>query len=470
MRFGLLLLLFLIVSTAQAQQFSQYNTGTLFDSFEHPAQRAFIPDSSRQFAFNFFIPNFGGTGTIAGNGQNSIKSYINTGDYNNAGLTNGFQNRSNLSANVNTYWFMLKMYNRLNSDQEFGISAQTKAEGRGTITDETMLLLDSYRNFNNGTNNQDLFNDRTEVQAYHQLSLTFRQKVSSSVTFGVKLSALFGIYYNKIDIQNSSFYFNNANSHATLYLKGTYLSSYAGEYRKRYILGLQNPGAAVSFGLQAMLNNGILLQGNLKDLGFIRWNKSAVTYQFNNSGVIENMTAQGLNDRLILTKADSITGHNGSQHAFYSPTDGKAAIDVSKKFNLLTADFYYTPTLIASKNLFYNGLTAAFVNHFTYKNVWFTALASYNNDSAWDGGLQLMYKSPNAEFYVGTEQLFASARFINTNNTAAYASTGMNAYFGFSVKFGRAIKHPANASYIPIGEPKGFFDKIWRHIFKPAAY
>lgn len=468
-KFLLTLFLFFIIFTTNAQQFSQYNTGTLFDSFENPAQRAFIPDSSRQFASNFFIPNFSSTGSLTGNGQNSIRSLITKGIYNSSNLSSTLQNRNHLNVAVNNYWFMLKMYNRLDGDQEFGISAQTKVEGRGSITDETLLLLDSYKNFDNGSFNNDLFNDQAQVQAYHQLSLTFRQKVSPTVAFGVKLSALLGVYYNKLDIWHSAFFVEKDGTQANLILKGKYQSSYVGNYRKRYILGLKNPGAAVSFGFQAQLENGILLQGNIKDLGFIRWNKEAVTFQFNGSENVDRIATTSENDSRILTEADSITNHNGSQHAFISPVDGKAEFAVSKKFNVFMPDFYYTPNLILSKPMFYNGLTAAFVNHFNYKSLWFTALASYNDDRVWNAGTQLMFKSPNAEFFIGTEQLFKSAHFFNKSNTV-YSSSGINAFIGFSAKFGRLIEHPANASYIPMGEERGFFNRMWTRIFKRSYY
>ena len=69
---NILLIFFLLLSSAVkifAQQFSQYNTGTLYDSFENPSQRAFIPDSSKQYAFNLLIPNFNGNFTFSGDEQ-----------------------------------------------------------------------------------------------------------------------------------------------------------------------------------------------------------------------------------------------------------------------------------------------------------------------------------------------------------------------------------------------------------------
>jgi hypothetical protein len=469
MRYFLGLALLLIFTSSQAQQFSHFNTGTLFDSFENPAQRAFIPDSSRQFSFNFFVPNFGATGNFSGNGQASINSLIRNGVYNSTQLTNGLQNRNPLNVGGNTYWFMLKMYNRLDGDQEFGISAQTKAEGHGSITDETLLLLDSYKNFDNGSLNNNLFNNYLEGQAYHQLSLTFRKKVDANIAFGIKLSTLLGIYYNRLNIEHSSFFVDPDDAKANLFLQGKYQSNYYGTYRKRDILGLSNPGAAISFGLQAQLENGLLLQGNVKDLGFIHWNKSAVTYLFSGTKDINSVAGTTENDTRVLTTTDSLTSINGSQHAFFTPVNGKADLAISKKFNLVTADFYYTPTFIVSKELFFSGLTAALVNHFTYKNLWFTGLASYNQNRVWSTGAQLMYKSPNVEFYVGTEQLLQSARAFRATNTN-YNSSGINAFLGFSAKFGRLIEHPAAASFIPMGEEKGFFCRTWTRIFKRSSY
>lgn len=465
MKFLLTFLFSFIILTTQAQQFSQINTGTLFDSFENPAQRAFIPDSSRQFASSFFIPNFGANGSLSGKGQNSIHSLINTGYYNSTGLISGLQNRTNLNVGFNSYWLMLKMYSRLNGDQEFGISAQTKAEGYGSITDETLLLLDSYKNLANGTANTDLFNNQLKGQAYHQLSLIFRKKVSPSVAFGLKLSTLLGIYYNKLNIEHSAFSVTPNLREASLTLQGTYISSYSGKYAKKNVLGLKNPGAAVGFGLQAQLDNGLLLQGNIKNLGFIRWSSDAVTYNFSGTQNINRISTVRKNDSRILTEADSIINLGGSNHAIYEPIDGTADFSVSKKFNLFTADLYYTPTLTAVKNLFYNGLTAAFVNHVNYKSLWLTALASCNQDKVWNGGLQLMIKSPNAEFYIGTEQLLKSGKFFN-RKYVNYNASGINAFLGFSAKFGRMIEHPANASYIPTGEERGFFMRMWKGIFK----
>src|ERR1700744_978552 len=77
---------FLVTVNVFGQQFSQYNTGTVYDSFENPSQRSFIPDTSKQFAFNFFIPNFNADATLTGNTQVPLKSRLFSSYYNTAGL------------------------------------------------------------------------------------------------------------------------------------------------------------------------------------------------------------------------------------------------------------------------------------------------------------------------------------------------------------------------------------------------
>ena len=39
-------------------------------------------------------------------------------------------------------------------------------------------------------------------------------------------------------------------------------------------------------------------------------------------------------------------------------------------------------------------------------------------------------------------------------------------FLGVSFKFGNLIEHPMNASFIPDGEDRGFFGRMWNKIFK----
>jgi len=465
MKFLFALLLFLIYFDAQAQQFAQYNTGTLFDSFENPAQRAFTPDSSRQFTFNFFVPTITANSAFNGNGRQSLLSLLNNGTYNSTALNNGSAKLNSFQINSNNYWFMLKVYTRLDGDQEFGISAQTQASGHASFTDETLLLLDSYKNFDNGLANNNLFNSNLQAQAYHQFSLSYRQKISSTVSFGAKLSALLGIYYNQFNISNSGFYVDKNSNTASLFLQGNYTTTNLHQFASKDLLGLKNPGAAISLGLQAQLDNGILLQGNVKDLGLIRWHGTSII-NFNGTETIDRITRTRNNSDRILTEVDSLVAQNASLKAVYKPTNSRADVSMSKKYAIGFPDFYVTPTLVVSKNIFYNGFNAAFINHFNYKSLWFTALTSYNNLDIWNAGAQLMIKSPNAEFFIGTDQLFRSTKFFDENYTAT--RSGISAFIGFSAKFGRLVEHPANASYIPMGNEKGFFNRMWLRIFKPS--
>ena len=72
-----------------AQQFAQYNTGTLYDSFENPAERSFIPDSSRMYASNFFFPTLDGNVFLTGDAQQTLKERLVKHTYMNSNLQIG---------------------------------------------------------------------------------------------------------------------------------------------------------------------------------------------------------------------------------------------------------------------------------------------------------------------------------------------------------------------------------------------
>jgi hypothetical protein len=72
-----------------AQQFSLYNSRTLYDSFENPSQRAYQVDTSRRFAFNFFIPAISINSSFSGPAQNAFKILLYDGMFNGRDITIG---------------------------------------------------------------------------------------------------------------------------------------------------------------------------------------------------------------------------------------------------------------------------------------------------------------------------------------------------------------------------------------------
>src|ERR1700760_2527827 len=99
-----ILLVFCVLLAAEkgfSQQFSQYNTGTLYDSFENPSQKSFITDSSRRYASNFFVPNFNANFFLTGDAQSTLVSRAFGGKYDNSALQIGAgkYNYANVSAN-----------------------------------------------------------------------------------------------------------------------------------------------------------------------------------------------------------------------------------------------------------------------------------------------------------------------------------------------------------------------------------
>ncbi|MBL4676186.1 MAG: hypothetical protein JKY70_08295 [Mucilaginibacter sp.] len=481
-RFLLVVCFLFISATTFGQQFSQYNTGTLFDSFENPAQTNFIPDSSRYVSFNFFVPNFGTNLFVKGNGQVALKSRTFVGRYVNNNLTIGKNNFSRVNADANTYFLMLRIFNNLDGDQEMGFSIQTRGEGTGLFSDETLLLSSRPSAFKSVTTAgdpliyKDVLNNSYRYQAYHQISFAYREKFSKKFSFGFKLSALLGIQYQRLNINQSTLQVDDILNAATLGLQGDYRISYTpGKFTGHDLLpSFRNPGASISVGTRLQTRDNFIIQANLKDLGFIHWGGKSTESHFNNLAnpdSVLDLYGSKLEDRLYATTRNIVHSRD-IEKGFTTPTNAKFELSANKSYWLDNEMRYrYSPTLIVQKELFYDDYTIALSNPFQYKNFTGTIVTSYNNYKIFTAGLQFMVKNPNTEFFIGSDRLLQSVSFAGAaagsvnqiQKTGAYS--GADFFMGFSLKFGHVIEHPLNSSIIPLGERPGLIKRLWNSIW-----
>ncbi|WP_345951427.1 MULTISPECIES: DUF5723 family protein [unclassified Mucilaginibacter] len=471
------LLLIGISTKSYAQRFAHYNTGTLYDSFENPSQAAFIPDSSRQFAFSL-LPNISVNAFLQGNGQYTLKSRLFLGRYNSEAITVGQNQNNNVMANVNGYIGMLKMFTSLSGKQEVGVSWQVKGYGRGMVTDETMALFNGAGPFigNNPSpviSYANIFNSKAFYEAYHQFSITYREKVTQTFAVGVKLSALSGIAYNKINITQSNIDFFRQQDAAVLALAGTFQSTYElGTFRKRDLLpNINNPGAAIGLGATYTGLAGIIMQGNIKDLGFIRWGGDATTYTFGNG--VPPARIEGLStpqrEKNVSNALTKLVERLPEQKPFVKPIVGRAEFSMAKKF--MFGKTTYLPTAIVSKQLYGSGTALALVNQIDFGGFGASLSGISNEEKRFDLGLQFMYKSPNFEIFVGSEQL---GKTMNLNSASGknedailkpMSHSGGNIYFGFSFKFGKLIERWKGEGYHYNGAEQGPLGQAWNRWF-----
>ncbi len=481
----LLLAIFLLLFALQgfSQQFSQYNTGTLYDSFENPAQRTFIPDSSKMFASNFLVPNFNFNFFLTGDAQSAAKSRLFQSYYNTADLQVGQGKFNHLNLNMNNYSIMFKMYPNFNGNAELGFSLNTKVEAKGIVSDETLALLNGPGGFT-GNTYANVFNDNFYYQIYQQIGFSYREEIDKDFAIGIKLNALSGVSYDKVEIDQSYIAFDKLNDAASLALQGSnYSSGNAGKsFAQNLLPTFRNPGVSVSIGATYKTEDGFTIQGNIKDLGFIHWNKTSNIYSFNNIGApvtIHGLSTSAREDSIYnaasgITTIPSVSNKTSS---FTTPTNGLAELSATHSY-WFGADesVKFSPTLIASKELFYTGFTGALVAPFQYKKYVITLTSSYTDLNLFNFGAQFMIKTPNSEFFIGSERLFQTISIIRYSLSSVPSTTmpqvatnptgftGMDFFVGFAIKFGDIIEPNMNSSSIPNGE-KGFIGKLWDKLF-----
>lgn len=451
------------ISGLKAQQYGLFNTRTLFDGFENPAQKTFVLDSSRKFASNFFLPYLGINAANKGN-SDFIRVLLNSGTFTAKNVPLGNGQINTIHENSNFYMFAFKIFQSYKYQKEIGLSWQIRSDAHLNYTNETLAILDNYKRFtDNPSDFNNAFNNNGFVQSYHQFSLSYRENYNKRLAFGVKLSLLSGITYNKLDIVNSSFFLSPDQSVLRLQLKGSYEASFlkGDELSKKDLLPtFRNPGAAISFGTSYKAKDGLFIMANIKDLGLIRWSKKSYTNYFDQTLTIRN--PEDSTSSQIEKQITDIALNNPRHNSFFALTNAKADFMISKPVS-----YYYTPSLIVSKNLFYKGGDAAFVNKFSYNEFSVSAIPTYNFNNLFLFGMQGMYQTANFEAFLGSDNMFKTFSQVNgaikQDVGIGNGYNGISFYMGVGIKFGNTVEHPQNSSTMPgVGdEGSSFFKRLF---------
>lgn len=427
-------LLFISCHQLKAQQFGLFNTNTLFDAFENPAQRAFVTEGSRPYASNFLLPYFGVNGGNRGDASYTLKKRINDGYLDTRDVPIGTNLRNKFYGSSNAYLFTLKINPFYQNNKELGFSWQLKSDAYADYTNEAVVALRNYGRFTSSQNG--LFNGNGYEQSYHQFSVNYRVDYDEEIAYGFKLGVLSGITYNHADINQSGLVVGQNN--ISVALTGKYKASFLLTDQldgKTLVPDFKNPGLSLSFGTTYTSASGVLIMGNMKDLGFIRWNKSSSSIVLNND-VVTVDTRNAANSKDLQHKVVDLLISKNQQNSFYSPTNARIDFLISKSYN------FYTPNLIMSKNLFYNGADVVLVNNFKVQDFTLSFSPAFNMNQFLLFGAQGLYQSPNFEFFLGTDNLLKSATIFKGTSYDPKGVIGASVYMGIGIKFGYTAERP----------------------------
>lgn len=441
-----ILFLFLFPSILLAQNISLNHTGTQFDTFENPVQQGFTKDFSRKYAITLF-PHIAGFINFKGDGEKAFKKFLYSRSFSNNSITNiGQGNLNTFYGDLNLYLFNYKIFKTANYNRELGFSLQFKNEGSGNITNETLAIFDSYKNFNVGSYSNP-FNSNGINQSYWQLGVTYRENYDERWAFGAKASLLNGTTYNKVDITSSNLTINQNISY-TADIAGTYISNFG--FKKfeytQLLPNLKNLGAAVSLSSSYTTKSAYYFTVNLKDIGFIHWGKKSSVYNFDSNVTVLKPDSANSSSRLFTQLYDEIEGTK-TDESFFSKINTKVEFAASKEFG------FYKPVFVFSKSVFNPHGQIGLLSNFKKNAFVFGFNAIYDLETRLNFGSQLMIKSANAEFYLGSEQIFPtyylSKSYLTKNENIGRSNPRGDIYIGINVKFGPKMQNIGTADEIP---------------------
>lgn len=454
-------------TAANAQKYALFNTKTLFDAFENPAQKAFTLDSSRKYASNFLLPYFSFNALNKGTSEPVIRNLSQTGVFDARSLPILKGDVNTFYQNTNIYVFTYRIFKSHQYNKELGFAWQIQSDSYINYPNEILAIQDSYKLFTQNKDLDNIFNTNGYAQSYHQFSINYREDFDKQLSFGIKASILSGITYNKLKINQSYLNINTEDDKLNIGLNGLFRSSYyinpnsndATDLKtKSFLPNFKNLGIAFSFGTSYKSKNGLYFMGNLKDLGFIRWGKSSYETSINDIKTIDEFSTR--TSSYITNEFRNLIFESNAQKTYTTLTNAKADFLVSKIYA------HYKPSLVVSKNLFYKGGDIAFVNTFSSNTLSASITPSYNFSGAFLMGLQGMIKTPNFEFFLGTDNIlstyYQTKGTINRDGNIGKGYNGASVYLGLGIKFGEILNHPLNSSTMP-GVDNLTYDN---HLFK----
>lgn len=466
-----LLFVFLIVVfsfSAKSQQYALFNTKTLFDSFENPAQKSFVLDSSRQFASNFLIPYMDLSSLSKGNSNEAIKNLVRRG-YSQTRLDD-FTDPKTMREDINVYLLAIRLFKYHKYHSEMGFSWQIRSQTQIDYDEKLSrgLFYDTFQQFAT-IPRANIFNNNGKLQTYHQLSFTYRENYTKRWALGAKVSLLSGIGYAEFNASKSSATVNSTAIDVDMAAKFRLNYPEGGEFNFKSVLPFKNLGASITLGTTYTTKSGIFMMANVKDLGFIRWGKNSYAGSFDitatNVPLVGNPGEE--EDTKLQRALDDAAKGNTEQKRFITPINSRADFLISKTFGP------YTPNLIITKNIFNKYGEAAFVNTVKSGTFSFSAIPSYNTDKNFRVGVQGMIQTPNFEMFLGTNDIlqsyYAGKDIVGSNEASETGYHRGSVYLGMAFKIGYIVEHPMNMSWMPgVGDGKdrqSFFGRIFG-IFK----
>lgn len=427
----------------KAQETSLIHSKTVFDSFENPVNTAFVPEVSNKYAISFLLSSFSAQLRFKGDIEPSLKAFIFNRDSIKGGPLLRKNSQNELRGNINYYLAMFKLFKSIDYQREIGASIQFRNIGDAFVPNSTFAFLDSYKNFNSPY--ADVFNSKAINQSFWQFGITYRENYNDKLAFGAKLSFLSGTTYHQINIKESAI--SPLSKGYEAYFNGSYQSNLGTDSVKikNLLPNLRNPGLAITLGSSYAFKNGIYVTAHLKDLGFIRWNKNAISSTFSDTLTPTKIDVLIPNGN-IRTELNKMIANGAILGKFNSLLPAHLQIAASREFG------FYKPVFVATQYFDGRSTELALVNNLRTGVFNFALNAHYEKPDGLQFGGLVMLQSLTTEMYLGSEKLLPSyyftKGFISKDGNIGRSPTQMNIFMGLNIKFGRKVQSDGMADFI----------------------
>ncbi|MFT6849747.1 MAG: outer membrane protein OmpA-like peptidoglycan-associated protein [Sphingobacteriales bacterium] len=452
------------LASANAQSFSNYYNGTLYDAVDNPSRAYFTDSACKKFATSFIIPTIDFNFSILGPFNKTARQFVFSDSLTFDQFKDKKNNRNFLLTNATISFLSLKFSLNREKQSELSFNVGLNVNSRIGLNDQLFLLAGGNSPLA-GQQLDNILNLNSNTTGYLEATVGYRTQINDKLGFGANIGLVNGLANVTTKVDESFVFTEENGEYIDVMMKGTARSSLSSDstgftHVVEDFLAFRNTGYTISAGAEYQQNDQLKLTLGVKDFGQIFWGEGAETYTID-----KTLRYKGVNINSSKDLRDSI-----AQNYEKFVTDTLRGSYSSSLPARLEGGANYTwnnrnqSSFVLSKPLYSPDLDIALLNDYRFLGPLHLLTQLYvSSTGLYSIGGGLLLKGKGVELYVAMEQL--ANQVINSRKAVdlsrnATMPLGADFNMGLAFKFGMCPKNEVVSKVASDKDGDGIIDDL----------
>ncbi|MFT7377847.1 MAG: hypothetical protein ACI88Z_001679, partial [Sphingobacteriales bacterium] len=261
------------LASANAQSFSNYYNGTLYDAVDNPSRAYFTDSACKKFATSFIIPTIDFNFSILGPFNKTARQFVFSDSLTFDQFKDKKNNRNFLLTNATISFLSLKFSLNREKQSELSFNVGLNVNSRIGLNDQLFLLAGGNSPLA-GQQLDNILNLNSNTTGYLEATVGYRTQINDKLGFGANIGLVNGLANVTTKVDESFVFTEENGEYIDVMMKGTARSSLSSDstgftHVVEDFLAFRNTGYTISAGAEYQQNDQLKLTLGVKDFGQI---------------------------------------------------------------------------------------------------------------------------------------------------------------------------------------------------------